>query len=523
MRVHLKKDFPAGAGGSVSVLFAFVTFVFFGFIGVAVDYSRWHDLRSRTNDALDSALLAGARALQTGQNEAAAVDTATETFLSAAKGQLNIIAPQINVTLINNGTALEGVAWGKMRTPFLGFFKTKSLKVAASSRIGFSIGGGSATGGSDLEISMMLDVTGSMCADGSGPCGASPKMDALKSAASDLVNIILKSTAPGSQSARIALVPFATRVLVGTKGDPAAEALMKKLTDLDARWSGWGKDWSGSACTWTPGATSELPGTYSCSSTSWAPVQLTDRVLSPCVTERTGAEEFTDAAPGAGSWINSMDSTRRPLYWDSASTPLTSNIGASSSDTSDLWNYTADGTCNDVDEKNIIMPLTSDKDALLARIADLRGYGATAGALGTAWAWYTISPAWSGIWPSGSVPGSYADTVASGSSPPKLRKIAVLMTDGAYNAYRAAMGQDPDTVSNNAKQICTNMKTAGIEIYTVGFDLDALPAADKARATDVLQSCGTDLSHFYDALNAEQLKNSFRDIALQLSQLYVAK
>jgi len=507
----------------VSLLFAFVTFIFFGFIGVAVDYSRWHDLRARTTDALDTALLAGARALQTGQNEEAAMNTARETFLAAAKSQLNIISPQINVSLINNGTALEGVAWGKMRTPLLGLFKTKSLKVDATSRVGFSIGGGSATGGSDLEISMMLDVTGSMCSDGSGPCSTSPKMDALKSSATDLVNIILKSTSPGSQSARIALVPFATRVLVGTKGEPAAEALMKRLTDLDARWSGWIKDWSGSVCTWTPGATSEVSGTTTCSSTTWTPIQVTNRVISPCVTDRTGADEFTDAAPGPGNWINSMDSTRRPLYWDSASTPLTSNIGASSSDTSDLWNYTWDGTCNDIDAKNIVMPLTSDKDALVARINELSGFGATAGALGTAWAWYTISPAWSGIWPAASAPGSYADTVASGSNPPKLRKIAVLMTDGVYNAYRGWMGQDPDTVSSNAKQICTNMKAAGIEIYTVGFDLDALPAADKSRATDVLQSCGTDLSHFYDALNAEQLKNSFRDIALQLSQLYVAK
>ena len=78
-------------------------------------------------------------------------------------------------------------------------------------------------------------------------------------------------------------------------------------------------------------------------------------------------------------------------------------------------------------------------------------------------------------------------------------------------------------VSNNAKQICTNMKAKGIEIYTVGFDLDSLPAAKRAQAQDVLQSCGTDIQHFYDAINAEQLKTSFRDIALQLSQLFVAK
>jgi hypothetical protein len=130
------------------------------------------------------------------------------------------------------------------------------------------------------------------------------------------------------------------------------------------------------------------------------------------------------------------------------------------------------------------------------------------------------------------VPGSYADTAPSGSNPPKLRKIAVLMTDGLYNTYRT-WKQDPSKAGElsyiqtkiipNAKSICTNMKAAGIEIYTVGFDLDALSAAERTRAIDVLQSCGTDIHHFYDALNAEQLKASFRDIALQLSQLFVAK
>lgn len=169
------------------------------------------------------------------------------------------------------------------------------------------------------------------------------------------------------------------------------------------------------------------------------------------------------------------------------------------------------------------MPLTSDKDALLQRIDELVGYGATSGALGTAWSWYMISPNWSSVFSGQSAPGSYADTVPSGSNPPKLRKIAVLMTDGVYNAHRGWMGQDKDMVSANAKSICANMKSKGVEVYTVGFDLASLSGDDHSRATDVLQSCGTDLQHFYDALNAEQLKQSFRDIALQLSQLFVAK
>ena len=134
-----------------------------------------------------------------------------------------------------------------------------------------------------------------------------------------------------------------------------------------------------------------------------------------------------------------------------------------------------------------------------------------------------ISPNWSGIWTGTSAPGSYADVAHAAGEAPKLRKIAVLMTDGDYNTYRSWKDADAITVSNNAKAICANMKAQGIEIYTVGFDLDNLPPADRTRALDALQSCGTDINHFYNALSAEQLKQSFRDIALQLTTLHLAK
>ena len=119
-------------------------------------------------------------------------------------------------------------------------------------------------------------------------------------------------------------------------------------------------------------------------------------------------------------------------------------------------------------------------------------------------------------------PGPYADLAPTNANgKPKLRKIAVLMTDGDYNTFLTDKNATPQNVSNNAKAICTNMKAQGIEIFTVGFELDQLPAGKKAMAIDTLQSCGTDIDHFYNSLDAVQLKTAFRDIALKLSELYV--
>lgn len=522
---RLTRDLSRRTNGSVSLLFALLTVIFFSFIGAAIDYSRWNNAQGRTADALDAALLNAARALQTSQGTETAMAVAQKVFDENAASRLKLSDPHLNITIAPDGLALDGRATGKVRTPFMALMRLPALHVTATSRVGFgngsSGGGGGGGGTSELEISMMLDVTGSMCDDGSGPCNSSSKMDALKLASSDLINIVLKGN---NSNARIALVPFATRIRLGPDNDAAAEALMKKVTDLDPTWTGWYKDWQN--CTVTSGSTSETSGTWNC--TSFNPQHAVNWRLGPCVTDRTGLDADKDTAPGSDAWLNGQDGTRRVLSWDSSDTPIAvgNEKGLTNADPSDQWNYNDAGICWDMDPKNVLMPLTNDKPALLARVNDLVGYGATAGTLGTAWSWYTLSPNWNSVWTGTEQPGSYADTVASGSSPPKLRKIAVLMTDGVYNSERGWLDQDTEQMAIKAKAVCTAMKAQGIEIYTVGFDLDALPPADKTRATALLTDCATSgpgLKHFYQALDAEQLKQAFRDIAMQLSQIYIAR
>jgi hypothetical protein len=50
-------------------------------------------------------------------------------------------------------------------------------------------------------------------------------------------------------------------------------------------------------------------------------------------------------------------------------------------------------------------------------------------------------------------------------NPPKLRKIAVLMTDGMYNTARGWKDQDPVQMATDAKQMCSNMKAQGRDLY----------------------------------------------------------
>ncbi len=253
----------------------------------------------------------------------------------------------------------------------------------------------------------------------------------------------------------------------------------------------------------------------------------------PCVTDRFynngWTYDLTDDAPTQNRWLNAHDGGRMTRSWDSSNTGPGNQRGVNQNDPATHWNYTSNGQCADVAEDNEILPLTDNKQLLKDRIDDLEAYGSTAGALGTMWSWYMLSPKWNTVWASGEWPGamsagSYADVQANNANgTPVLRKVAVILSDGVFNTYRSWKDQNQQQVSDYAKQTCANMKAQGIEIYTVGFALQQLNAAERAIAEDTLRSCGTDVEHFYNTLNVDQLKQAFRDIALELSTVYLTR
>ena len=227
------------------------------------------------------------------------------------------------------------------------------------------------------------------------------------------------------------------------------------------------------------------------------------------MTERIGTEKYTDASP------------------------TTAFVGKG------YFGTNADTSCgvanHSDDEVNLIMPLSSDKTALKARIDKLETGGSTAGHLGTAWAWYLLSPNWNSVltqaFGSGHEANPYSDLAATTSEGmPKLKKIAVLMTDGEYNinyckgveANNSDQSPDIDCNSENGKSaaqatsLCTAMKAqvggGKIEVFAVGFQVSS-------SAKTLLKNCATDDSHYYDATTGDALKAAFRDIALKISTL----
>ncbi len=511
--VKLLTTFSRNDRGSIAVLFTVALTLICACVGGAVDFARYSSAKSQTVAAVDAAVLAGARTLLLGGDSLAAVSAATTYYNENVTSRFGTVNDTVSFQTTQNDTVMTGSGSADLPTTFLRVVGIETLPLISEPAANFPRAQINGTGG-NIEVSVMLDLTGSMCNDGKGPCTTGVKIDALKTAAKDLVNIVVRDD-QSTYKSRVALVPFARHIRVAPNGQGAG--IMKALTDLDATWSGWTEK-----CTNYVLVGTGAEGNEEWDCTSYVLEQATDWKIRPCVTERFFENPYgidiTDDAPGNNVWLNGYEGRRRPLSNDSASNPPTSGLGATSTDPAEHYNYHENGYCGAAEE-NELVPLSSDKTAINARIDAFMAEHQTAGALGTAFAWYMLSPNWNTIWPTGGADPYANMTMTLPSGAPKLRKVAILMSDGVYNSYRSWEDQDQQEVSNYAKAVCTAMKAAGIEIFTVGFDLDSLPAAEQAIALDTLQSCGTDIEHFYNTLDAGELQTAFRDIAVKLSTI----
>jgi len=212
--------------------------------------------------------------------------------------------------------------------------------------------------------------------------------------------------------------------------------------------------------------------------------------ITNCVTERVGGQAYTDAAPTTS-------------YVGRHYPPSASNCNADS----------------------LIQPLTANKTELHADINSLDTGGSTAGQIGIAWGWYLLAPNFAYLWPD-------AENTPAAYNADHLIKVAVIMTDGEFNTMHcnAVPSADSDSAAGSSSQrincnatngnafsqsedLCDAMRDAGITIYTVGFDLGGVAAAE-----DVLESCATS-GVVLLADDGAELTAAFENIAQSISDL----
>jgi hypothetical protein len=453
-------------------------------------------------------------------DEAGAISAAQTYYNTNIAGRVSTNTDSISFQLADDRTAIRAVGEATMATTFLAVVGIKELPLYRTSgaKATFLTG---LNHGTNLEVSLVLDFTGSMCADGEGPCSSSPKVEGLRAAARELVDIVVNDN-QSAHTSRVALVPFSTRIRVAPDNHDGVR--MQQLTDLSPTWSGWLRECLRSS---GGGGGGESNGSWQC--LEEASRYKSNWKILPCVTERIYTNrwdardtmDYTDASPGPGRWLMAHGGDRSPQYADSTdNNGMSAGYGDTEGNPAAFWNYGPNPYCADAPEENEIVPLTSDKNILRNKIDAFTAAGATAGPLATSFGWYMLSPNWASIWPNDSRPGSYADVSARHTNgAPLLRKIAVIMTDGVYNTMRGNKGLDTRDVADHARAICDGMKAQGIEVYTVGFALDELSGSDQSTARNMLKHCGTSVRHFYETLDVNQLRLAFRDIALRVTPI----
>ena len=219
---------------------------------------------------------------------------------------------------------------------------------------------------------------------------------------------------------------------------------------------------------------------------------LRTHAITSCVTERTGAQAYTDVSPSSA------------------------RVGR---------NYA--GSSNPCLEATV-QPLTSNKNGLKSAIDSYSVEGSTAGQIGIGWGWYMVSPNFNSLWPSnGAAEYNSARTL----------KAVIIMTDGEFNTpyCSGVISRDAGSGSGNndekidcsadngnpfdqGRAMCAAMKARGVLVYTVGFQI-----ASGGDAASMLQACASTPANFYLPASGGDLSEAFAAIGRDITQLRISK
>ncbi len=293
--------FARAERGSVTILFAISCIAVFVIMGIAIDSARYQDISSRAQAALDGAALSAAKMLEDEAVATRDVQQRIKTFFDEAIPTFGVDVSYISPVTANidrDENSVEAIV--QIRMPSL--FGTlagldRMTTINRASKVIHDMG--------KLELSLVLDVTGSM--------NSNNKMPDMKAAASDLIEELM-SGAAGEHSVRIAIAPYSASVNAGE--------LAAAVSPVTATNSCPSKPQKGESC-----------------------FDGTGTAIDTCVIERLGANAATDAAPIGTNQLPGVPSTPYGKY-SCPSASVVPLLGKSEKDTlkTILAGYTASGS-----------------------------------------------------------------------------------------------------------------------------------------------------------------------------------
>ncbi|MCB1734592.1 MAG: hypothetical protein H6981_08660 [Gammaproteobacteria bacterium] len=452
--------------GSVAVMAMLAAIPLVLAIGGAIDFGRAAIVKARLQTALDAAGLAVG---STDPYRPDLMDVLSRYFYANYTPDKLGNVTGLNMRIDENVIALSASA--DVQTVFLDIVGTHSMSVGVSAEIVRETTG--------LEVVMVLDNTGSM--------GSGGKLDALKGAASSLVNILFgDSTAP--DLLKVGLVPFAGAVNVGTDFD------VDQLNPFDAFVK------AGQRTDWGRGA--------------WG----------GCVEARAYPNDTLDTGVALGGkwdtflWPDSCYSSGEAGCLDTTHININNwwyrSDGSYHDDLSFPWTSGPNREC-----PRPLTPLTNQKVTLLNEIDAMTATGYTHIGLGAVWGWRVVSP-----------DAPFTEGVPYDNE--AWRKAVIILTDGdnttnnsVYTGYGyPSEGRLAGTTGGWASkqqldqrlsETCENMKAVGIQVYTITFNLGS------ETTKTLFRQCASSPEQYFDSPDNLSLQGAFRAIANQLSNLRV--
>lgn len=532
--------------GAIVAILAFAVIPIFAAVGLAIDVGRSYFLQSKLSYAIDSAGLAGGRAFDSEDRLGDALMFFEANFAQGNGGaSLNPGSPSVTFDDQNNTIVVEATA--SMPTHFLSIAGIEEMSVSARAVIQREMRG--------MELVLAMDNTGSMRSSG--------KMDAMKDAATDLVDILYgdRETVPNFW---VGLVPYAATVNIGAEH---TDWLVQQSADMDAAWLSADPD------------SDERFGYH--------PDHFQPTTWKGCVEARDYPNDSNDVTASEEAWYPHLWRSTLGAFANPHHDPDASPYDE---DDPETWgeylngdnDWDPNGSQVDLKEENnaqnegigpnlgcgpAITPLVAEKTIVQDAIDEMQPWhrGGTMANLGLAWAWRALSPNWQGLW-GGDSPAELPLAYEA----PSMEKVVILLTDGVnqwydwpgdkwtvdgedhysglpgnnkypgshddsfkgdwpgadYTAYgRLSEGRLGTTSNSGAKnevndrmlELCESMKAEDILLYTITFRLT------DSSTRSLYEDCATTPEHYFDSPSNSDLQQVFVEIANELSNLRIAE
>ncbi len=527
--------FREDSSGQAAMIFAVSLIPILTGAGVAIDFARVATKHTTLQQATDSTALAIA--------QSATASTTNAQVLAQAQNYIttnysNRTATITSASITPDHTSVCVSAQDTVQMGIMGIFGTTSKSVDASTCTG--VAGGAAT----YEVALVLDNSGSMNESVSG----NSKIAALKTAATNFIDTMYSGNFAGK--VKMSIVPFAGTVAlsssdtsngtaswIDTQGKSSwhwktftghTSAGFTSRLDIFAKLKAVRSSWAWAGCFETqpyPQNVNDTPPNTATPDTLYVPYLAPDEV---------------DASGSWSAYQNSyIDDT--PANGCSGSTPttdqglITRSCKYKSPTVVSTSTYGPNGMCL----SQPLLRMTATQATLTSKVNGLSANGDTNLHEGFMWGWRSISP---------NAPladGKPYDKSSTATN----QKVIVLMTDGYNNwsaapntwglsmyeapgYYSLANGRMPPGNQNitNATQsraaldkltleACTNAKSQGIVVYTVGFSISSDPIDQQGQ--NLLASCATDAAHAFIANDANSLINAFNQIGAGMGKLRI--